>query len=194
MVPPIKRNTKMSEENQELDQLTLLKERAKKMGIAIKGNPSIETVKQLIADHIGEDSDKADDTEDSAKTKRMRNKAIRDEAMKLVRVKITCMNPSKKNWQGEIISVGNKAIGTVKKYIPLQAETHEDGYHIPNVIYQYIKNKKYQTFKTIKHSNGEKTKKSVQVNEYAIAVLPQLTPKELAELKAAQTAKGGVSN
>ena len=37
---------------------------------------------------------------------------------RLVRCRITCMNPSKREWEGEIISVGSAKNGTFKKYVP----------------------------------------------------------------------------
>lgn len=187
----------MSDESQPTE-LDLLKTKAKKLGIPLRGNPSVETVKEMINEHISEIENGVQSTvvdkPDAAKEKRLRNKKIRDEALKLVRVQITCMNPAKKDWQGEIISVGNKVIGTVKKFIPYQLETHENGYHIPNVIYKHLVSRKFQSFKTIKHSNGETTKKAVELKEFNIAVLPQLTEAELKELKAEQASRNGSGN
>ena len=41
------------------------------------------------------------------------------------------MNPTKKEWEGEIITVSNALVAvTVKKYIPFAAE---DGWHVPQI-------------------------------------------------------------
>lgn len=185
----------MSEENQnpeaQVDEKTLLKQQCKKLGIPVQGNLSVETLRQLVAEKLAGNEPTSQTTTDK-ETTRQRHKRIRDEATKLVRCRITCMNPAKKNMQGEIFSVGNKVIGTHKKFIPYSPSTHEEGYHIPNALYQSLKNRKYQFFREVKHDNGEKTQESVLINEFAIEVLPPLTEQELAELSKAQQAKGGL--
>lgn len=186
----------MSDDNntQQPSELQLLKQRAKTMGIPIQGNPSVETLKKLIEDKLqgsNEGTSKEESTE-KLSSQQAKHAKIREEALKLVRVKIQCMNPNKKNMEGEIFSVGNKVIGTVKKFIPYSPSSHPEGYHIPNVLYRELVNRKYQYFKEVKHNNGTKTHKAEQANEFAIQVLPPLTEKELKDLSTAQAAKGGL--
>lgn len=185
-------NETNNQETPTVDEKTLLKQQCKTMGIPVQGNPSVETLKALIADRKADMDVKSSGVKEPNETKLQRHKRIREEATKLVRCRITNMNPSKKSQQGEIFSVGNKVIGTHKKYIPYNPSTHEDGYHIPNTIYQALKTRKYQFFKPVKHPNGETTQESVLVNEFAIEVLPPLTEEELKDLSKAQAAKGGL--
>ncbi|MGL4616522.1 MAG: hypothetical protein ACRCVV_22045 [Shewanella sp.] len=176
------------------DELAALKSRARMMGLVVRGNPSLETMRKLVNNALNgvveEDSNQL--TKTPAMSKQAREAAIIEEATKLVRVRITCMNPSKRDIQGEIISVGNKVIGTVKKFVPFSADSHPEGYHLPNVIYQAIKERKYQGFRTVSHSNGEKTKEAVMMSEFAIEVLPPLTPEQLKDLAKVQAAKQGL--
>lgn len=103
--------------------------------------------------------------------------ALQKEANKLVRVKITCMNPAKKEWKGEIFSVTNAIFGTIKKFIPYNVEA-ADAYHVPQVLLDLMREKEYQAFSTVR-VKGVDTKKPRQVKEFAIEVLPPLTQAEL---------------
>lgn len=112
---------------------------------------------------------------DTAETK------ARKEALKLVRCRITCMDPLKKEYPGEIFCAGNSLVGTVKKYVPYETE-----WHVPQIILNMIQRRQYQTFVTVKTPGGGKTKKGKLVKAYAVEVLPPLTPAELKELKQRQ--------
>lgn len=184
-----------NQENPTVDEKTLLKQQCKVMGIPVQGNPSVDTLKALIED-FKKDQAGTNEAPDVIKgeSKQARHKRIREHATKLIRCRITNMNPNKSAMQGEIFSVGNRVIGTHKKFIPYNPSTHEDGYHIPNALYEALKTRKYQFFKPVKHPNGETTQESVLVNEFAIEVLPPLTPEELTALSVAQKAKGGISD
>ena len=46
------------------------------------------------------------------------------------------MNPAKKEWTGEIMTVGNRVIGSVKKFIPFNAD---DGWHVPYIMYEQLR-------------------------------------------------------
>lgn len=118
-------------ENQELDlnqedtqmpsEAELLKQRCKTLGIPVKGNPSVSTLKNMIEEHTS-GLETARPVSEGA-SKNAKYAAVRKEALKLIRVSINCLNPNKNDWQGEIISAGNKAIGTTKKFIPFNKLT-----------------------------------------------------------------------
>lgn len=107
--------------------------------------------------------------------------ALRKEATELVRVKITCMNPAKKDWKGEIISVQNAVIGVVRKFVPYNNEAG-DAYHVPRVLLDLLRERKYQAFTKVM-IKGVETKRSRMVGEFAIEELPQISE---AEFKAIQ--------
>lgn len=112
-------------------------------------------------------------------------------AGQLIRVRVQCMNPNKKDWAGEIISVGSAKLGTFKKYVPFNNEP----YHIPKIIYDVMKEKKCSVFTTKTDHRGNKTRVSRLVPEYAIEVLPPLSKAELQDLAIAQArADGQVHN
>ena len=113
----------------------------------------------------------------------------RKEANKLVRVRISCMNPNKKEWSGEIFAAGNRHIGNIKKFVPFDVE---DGWHVPEILLKVIRRKRMQQFTEKRAANGQKIKVGKLVPEYAIEVMPDLTEKELQQLAQRQAmAKSG---
>lgn len=109
----------------------------------------------------------------------------------LRRVRITCMNPAKREWPGEIISVGSAKFGTFKKYIPFNGEP----YHIPQIIYDVLKERKCTLYRTVRNGDrrGGTRREGYQAAEFNIQDLPPLTPKELEELRdKQQMAKAGL--
>src|SRR5690606_37676690 len=99
------------------DELTTLKERAKLMGISFHPSIGVESLKNKMAEHRGKDepekpatASKANKNQEAAARVEDRNRAL-----KLVRCRITCMNPNKREWEGEIFTAGNSVIGAVEK-------------------------------------------------------------------------------
>lgn len=114
----------------------------------------------------------------------------RQEALKQVRINVTCMNPAKTEYDGEIITVGNGLIGTVSKFVPFNTV---DGWHVPNIIYLMLKERQFQQFSAKKglKPGQPSTRVTKLVREFAIEVLDPLSTQELAELKQRQLmAKG----
>lgn len=164
----------------ELEQeLEMLKTRASLLGI--KYHPSISV------DKLREKIDALDSTQDAVVTSSSeedKRVALIREANKLVRVRITCMNPAKKEWEGEIITVSNSVIGTIKKYIPFNAD---DGWHIPQVILNMLNERMCQVFNSVPDGKGNMVRKGKLVKEFSIEVLPDLTPSELHDLAQRQS-------
>ena len=105
-------------------------------------------------------------------------------ALKLVRVMISTNNPNKHNLKGEIITVQNAVMPSVKKFVPFNVPTH-----IPEMMFNVFKEKQMQVFYEVKLPNGRTKKKARLVPEYNIQVLPPLTAKELDAIKQKQLAE-----
>jgi len=204
-------------ENETPDELTLLKESADKMGITYSPNIGVDTLRERVNAALGNDEgegeeDSADTTESEDKndtppvnkqvilgkskpalTKRQLEQnyhtRLRREANKLVRVQMSCMNPNKKNNTGEIFSISNAVIGTIKKFIPYNMESP---YHIPYAIYQQLKQRKYQHHSEVKLPNGFKKKVTKMMPEFNIMLLDPLTPEELRDLQQRQALNGSI--
>ena len=177
------------------DELTVLKARADKLGISYHPSIKLEKLRAKVKEFLADDGEV--DAEDEAPVAATKEKETanqlrvrkRKEANALVRVRVACMNPNKKEWDGEIITTGNSAVGTIKKYVPFNAE---DGYHVPRMIYEQLLQRQCQVFYTHKDSKGNKSRKGKLIKEFSIELLPPLTAGELKDLAQRQAmAKSG---
>ena len=158
-----------------VDELTALKERAELMGVKFHPSISLEKLREKVNASL---SDAQKEPEAEAPKKNSRLEAQR-KASELVRIRVTCMNPAKKEWEGEIFTVGNSTVGTFKKYIPFNAD---EGWHVPWIIYEQLKERECQVFVTKRDERGNTTRTGKLIKEFAIEVLPNLTEEELKDL------------
>lgn len=173
----------MSEEIEvAVDESQEIKNRLDLMGIKYHHNASLRTLKQLLADAV-QPAAKATPTVTS-------RQALAQDALRLIRCQITCMNPSKKDWVGETITSGNSIIGTVRKFIPFNCEAAES-YHIPKILVDVLKGRKYLQVREIKSRSGS-TQDTYYVPEFQIAELPPLTAEELEALATDQRLRSGM--
>lgn len=193
-------------------QKQVLRGRLDKMGIKYSNNAGIDRLREQLNQALDGDRDgansKADDSVPSTPpveqtfeqksapvVPKVKVKTIRqhlyDEKMKLVRCRITCLDPKKKDLQGEIITVGNAYLGTVSKFVPF-GEATDDGTHIPFCIYEFLRDRKFVDIRTgRKKGSKQLTQSSREVREFAIEILDPLTPAELDDLRRAQLAAAG---
>ncbi|QDH84022.1 hypothetical protein KMC60_gp54 [Achromobacter phage vB_AxyP_19-32_Axy11] len=187
----------------QVDELALLKQRATLMGVKFSNNISVETLKAKIAEHeakrdaasapvnplaqaTGEDKPEVELTPAQFRTK------LRLEQTRLVRVRIQNLDPKKKDLPGEILTVANEYIGTIRKFVPYGEQT-DNGYHIPWCIYQMMKERKFLNIRVGKDRAGREKVETSWVREFAIEVLPPLTQDELDDLRKAQIAAGSTN-
>lgn len=193
-------------DEQAVDELTLLKERAKVMGIPFSNNISLETLRKRVADKM-EGKDEAPEvnalTGDPEIAQAMAAKPLNQKAnavalrklmyakqMRQVRVRITNMDPKKKDLPGEIWTVANEYLGTVRKFVPYGEQT-DDGFHIPYCLYRLLDSKRFLHIRDVKdRTTGIVRQDKVWAKEFSLDVLPTLTQGELDRLAAAQAAAG----
>jgi hypothetical protein len=161
--------------------LNHLKKQADTLGIQYHPNIGIEVLKERIATKMAEDKAVTTNTtlssEDINKlSEEQRIKYIRNQASKLVRVRIACMNPNKKEWEGEIFTVQNDYF-TFKKFVPFNVD-----WHIPQMMLNMIKERKHQIFRDRKDQFGRTITTGHLVPEFTIEELPPLTQEELKDL------------
>jgi len=189
-------NTDNTEVTQDL--LATLKQRADRMGISYHPSIGVEKLREKINAALGSDGPAAQESAGSSdasavapapavaspapvveETLAQKRKRLKMEATALIRIRLTCMNPAKKEWDGEIITVGNSLVGTVKKYIPFNAE---EGWHVPKIMLEQLQARQCQVFHTLKTKNGVSIRKGKLIKEFAIEILPPLTQDELHDL------------
>lgn len=162
------------------NELAALKARADLMGIPYHPSIGLDKLREKVNSVLASKEEvQPEAVAEGQETEGQRRLRLRDEAAKLVRVRVTCMNPNKREWEGEIFTSGNAAVGTYKKYVPFNAD---EGWHVPNIIYQQLLQRECQIFVTKKDARGNKTRTGKLIKEFAIEVLPPLTQEELDEL------------
>ena len=169
------------------DELTSLKSRADLLGINYHPSIGVEKLREKIAAVMAGPVDKPETKEDE--TEGQKRQRQMQEASKLVRIRLTCMNPFKKDWDGEFFTVGNSVVGSYTKYVPFNSE---DGWHVQQIMYNHIIERQSQIFVTRKTDRGVTVREGKLIKEFAVEVLPQLTQAELDELARRQAMAGGL--
>jgi hypothetical protein len=182
------------------DEMTTLKSRADLLGITYHPSIGLEKLREKVngvvvakdgANHevILKPEKDSLSTEIAVESDGQFHARKRREANELIRVNITCMNPAKAEWDGEIFTSGNSLVGSFKKYVPFNAD---EGWHIPRIIYNQIKERECQIFVAHKDARGNTIRKGKMIKEFSIEVLPNLTPDELDELARRQAASKAI--
>lgn len=190
----------------------VLMERARMMGITFSNNATPEQLRAKIEAKMAGEQEQATQAEqvnplaaagsttqaaaqqavEAPVVPRTLQQMMHDEYQKLIRVRITNMDPRKANLPGEIFTVANEYLGTVRKFIPY-GEASEDGYHIPYALYLNLKEREFLNVRTVKdRKTGVPVVTSSMAKEFAIEVLEPLTEEELKQLATAQIAAGSV--
>lgn len=187
----------------QVDELSILKQRATLMGLKFSNNIGLEALRKKVSDAqegITEELEVAQvnplETETAAPKEETRTemaRRIRLEQTKLVRIRIQNLDPKKKELPGEIITVANDYMGTVRKFVPYGEQT-DNGYHVPYCIYQFLKERKFLNIRVTKGKNGRPNIQQGWVREFSIEVLPPLTQEELTNLAQAQIAAGSLND
>ena len=197
----------LKEQAQQPSELDMLKSRAKLMGITFSNNIGLDALKTKIEEHkqaseaktqtqaLDQTNEQQPEVQTENQTKKTKTLSLRahlqKEKMKLVRLRITNLDPKKKDLPGEILTVGNEYLGTVRKFVPF-GEATDNGYHVPYCLYELMRDRKFLSIKTRKGPKGQTIVEQQMVREFALEILPPLTEAELARLSAAQLSAGGV--
>lgn len=183
----------MTELNQEFtqtpeEQLESLKTKANLLGVSFHPNIKMAALQEKIDAHVAGTAKPEEDK--PVNTVASERKRLREESSKLVRVNITPMDPSKREYNGEIFTVGNDVVGTFKRYVPFNTT---DGWHVEKIILDFLKERRCQIFVT-KKVNGREIKGEKEgklIAAFGIEYLDPLTPKEIKELAQRQAMAAG---
>ena len=180
-----------------VDHLALIKQKADTVGVAYTAGDTVETIRAKINAKLN-DEPKAEEKSaevvsasgsPAPKTKQeLRQEAILD-ATRLIRVRITNMDPRKADLPGEFFTVSNGVVGTIQRYIPYSEQ--EDGWHVENMLLEMLKEKQFYQLRPRKGPNGTVLPDGRWVKEFAIEILEPLTQEELRILANKQAAAAG---
>lgn len=185
-------------------ELAMLKQRATTLGLNFHPNIGLETLRERVNAKINGETEVSEfeQVRPTATTQtprvlskfeqeqQIRHQQQRDH-MKLVRIRIACLNPDKKDLPGEVFTVANRYLGTVRKYVPYGEQT-ENGYHVPHVLYEDLKQRRFQQVHVRKNHLQQEVITKKLVLEYSIEVLEPLTEHELARLANTQAASHAI--
>lgn len=156
-------------------------------------NETTTEVNPLAAAGTGSTEAVVDDEEKPMTKMQMRAK-IRRDALKLVRIRLTCLDPKKRDLPGEYITVANRYIGTQTKFIPFGSEFYENGYHVPVCILKELESRRFLNITSRKGKQGTLAPKTNYIREFGIEILEPLTEEELAKLAAQQAASNSLAD
>jgi hypothetical protein len=183
-----------NEQNSAAEKEALLESRkslAREMGIEFHPSIGLEKLNAKIEEALAEEATEPAEPVDMSDIP-LTDEEIRNDAMRLMRIRVVCMNPAKMDYEGEFFATGNKLTGTVRKYVHFGVE-----WHVPKIIYNMMKDKKFQAFveKSVRTDSGLmiKQKQGRLVPEYGIEVLPLLSEEELKNLSQRQAMANGTA-
>lgn len=171
------------------DELAALKARADMLGLTYHPSIGVEKLREKVNAALAPPAEESKPEAAGEESIAARNSRLKKEASKLVRIRVTCMNPAKKEWEGEIFSIGNSIVGSFTKYVPFNTE---EGWHVPAMMLQMIQDRQCQVFYTVSDSRGNKTRKGKLIKEFSVEVLPPLTAEELHELAQRQAMSNSI--
>lgn len=117
---------------------------------------------------------------------------LKRKAMKLIRVRISNLDPKKKDLTGEIFTIANDVLGAVKMFVPY-GEVTDDGWHLPMWVYKQLEKRRFLHIRTSKdRQTGQQKVEHFYAKEFSLEVLPPLTSDELATLARNQAAAGSI--
>ena len=166
-------------------EMEALKAQADALGIKYKSNITAKTLSERIAEATAETEKEAEEAPLDVNAVRLQKK---QEQTRLRRVRITCMNPAKREREGDVIKCGNDLVGSLTRYVPFNVE-----WHVPQMMLNVMKAKVFPQFYTVKLKEGGNTRKHRLVPEYAIEILPELSEAELKALAQRQAMASGTA-
>lgn len=179
-------------------ELDALKQRAEQMGIAFHPSIGVEALREKVNAKLNDAPEPVQNITVNVQTEFTPSPAalkmaeeqnknyIRKQALRLVRVNITCMNPNKKEWDSEMFSVQNDIL-SAKRVVPFNTD-----WHVEQCILDMIEDRVCTAFKTRKDQYGRIHTDPYQIKEFAVRILPPLSEDELEDLRHQQAIRGGV--
>ncbi len=178
-----------------------LKERATKLGIKFHPMIGEDKLREKVAEAMtrldGENTPASEESDEVAaisayvapkETKAQQAYRLKSEASELIRVRVTNMNPNKREWEGEIFTAANSVVGTFRKFVPFNVP-----WHVPRIVLEQLRQRQFQHFATEVDQRGNKVRRGRLIAEFAIEELSPLSEKELKELAQRQAMAAGTS-
>lgn len=173
-----KTETEINAEPQEVavDAIEALRNQCDLLGITYHHKNKEQTLIELIQAH--HDKMKVAEEKVPATEVEILN-AARKEALRLHRVMVTCNDPMKINYPGEVFQAGNANIATIKKYCPFG---NTNGWHMPKILLNSIEDKEFRR----PNKDQRDARSGGMAKAYTVTYLDNLKPEEFEQLKQIQ--------
>lgn len=181
----------------EVTRLDSLKAKAKKMGIKFRDNISEVALSKKIDAAMADEPEEEEETEDDSESEEEKPEvtpkvdpvkkrvADRRRSQRLIRIVVHPVDPRRTQLEGELVMAGNSAVGTTGKFVPFN---REEGYHVPEIIYNALKDRTFTEFYIVEDKDGNEHTKSRQKKAFVIEVLDPLTQEQINEIRIRQQA------
>lgn len=170
-----------------------LQEECKELNIKFHHMHGAEKLQELIdahkADNVKEIPEKEITPIPEHVFKRERRAYNKKEANRLIRCRIQCLDPQKKDYAGEMFSVGSAKLGTFKKYVPFNTGRP---WHLPKILFDMLSEKQCSFWYTYTNELGHKLRRSKPGNAFALEVLPPLSREEINKMSLEQARAQGL--
>ena len=178
------------------DEMTALKARADMLGLNYHPSIGLDKLREKVTAAVTAEGPLADTAVTApfapviVETEGQIRGRMKREANELVRIRVTCMNPAKAEWEGEMFTCGNSVVGSFTKFVPFN---NDEGWHVPRIIFHMMRDRQCQIFTSVKDERGNTVRKGKLIKEFGIEVMDALTPEELDEMARRQAASQAIA-
>lgn len=153
--------------------------RAKATELGLDYHPAMkaETIQKLIDAHLNTDTNDAIAPSQSQETPAQKEARELKEALSLIPITITSMDPADASVTAVTVSVGNRKLGQITKVIPFGHK-----WYMPKILVDHLKAQQFCRSSMIPVPGGQERLQTQWIQKYAIQEHPLPTPDELAAL------------
>lgn len=166
------------------DELETQKAQAELLGVEVTEEDTAESIAEKIVKAVNSDKSHNVVEEKVSLTTKMTETA---KAHALVRCRITCLNPTKSAFEGEIFTVGNDFIPPIRRYVPFNKVWHVEAF-----LLEVIKGRTFLYMPQKPATSGSQGfgsdfQQRELRPEFSVEILPQLTEEELEQMRIEQS-------
>lgn len=129
----------MSDKELELQEIESVKAQLDLLQVKYHHNAKLETLQKLLQEELAKKDEGKPKVEDTGALRR----SVREEVLKPVLVKVTCVNPHKSSWRGEKVYFGNSIVGRCVDFVPYNSGEEAEPIWLPKMLVNVLKDRRY---------------------------------------------------
>jgi hypothetical protein len=131
----------MSDKELELQEIESVKAQLDLLQVKYHHNAKLETLQNLLKEELAKKEEETPKAK-SVDTGALR-RSVREDVLKPVLVKVTCVNPHKSSWRGEKIYFGNSVVGRCVDFVPYNNGDEAEPIWLPKMLVNVLKDRRY---------------------------------------------------